>query len=1097
MVKVGPRLPPPTRRELARQEKEAKRAEQLANGIDPALLGEPREHLALLIAKKTRSKRLEPSVLEQSWKKWEKNQKRAHARRLAKSLKENINSEGSQDYGDTSQSASSITNESNQDPKVETIRGDSVDARLPDMNSTASEMHGILVSSPACPLGPVSSELSSLSLTGTSLSLSSSECRGVLDPGSSTSLLPYASNTPLLGVQISTGDFWPDKNAAPSNLLDDMKEANESAKIKDITHLQGTPERGKCTDPPTVSSQCPLNTLSRVSSLRKSRTVMNAALAPPRLTSRKGSASSFIFSEPLDSSKFSSKSSVSASINTQRGESSVVGGSESVTPTVESIRGLNLTPRARVSAYVRPRCPVLDADQTILAESRGRDRDVNDKDTTKLTTWQPPVPPSNDTRPGIENTFGTIAAPASLAKQVTKNAYNNHNDVLNVGILSGGISQHTNRYAASTPEVTSALEPKPIQDRVLKELSNNAPTDQAELQPNTYQSNTQTPIVNEIKPKLGSSCSNVINEGSSSVQTMDQPNVVGAGGEPVGPDTSRTPAVLAPAACIVQDKKPKPIKKDEVVETQRSQRRSFFNIQPVLRSMLRPAARDNGSEQPTASGKYPDTPLSSWSGIVPPVPTPATRSPLIFAMGLPSPPWSRSNVLPRHVADTNPEAGTSRGFVFGTPRNVSIPSSAYNDGKGSFSYQLPFDNQTQLAIMMSDSTGFNAGGVSELQSVRPSNGRSCNTTEPTLQQCRPYLIEAYTQAVQPVTIYVIVPGGSVTTLKPPTGPTSFTWNANAARGTSMMFMLVDAQGRQGGSSDIIPVGVSDDTSCLNASSPSTTSNPPFSTSTSSSSPSSTSGSKSGISIAAVAGTVIGALIFLSVTVTLGLFFLRRKQEKANLGFSDNKPSRPPRMGSGTDLPYDSNHGSGVLHSGGILPSNLPPLSPYPYSPNSSIPQSSNPFLDSHSGGPNTASSHNLLLPSGQYQPSPFDASSEYLPRPPHIQGYLDQSPLEPNKSSSPSKPPGIEPETYLMQTRPPSSIPETISTSRKAALAAAASNQRPTRFIVHTDVEDDIPPPNADGIVELPPQYSERRGAPSSAIHPPEQAGPPPGTYPL
>jgi hypothetical protein len=40
---------------------------------------------------------------------------------------------------------------------------------------------------------------------------------------------------------------------------------------------------------------------------------------------------------------------------------------------------------------------------------------------------------------------------------------------------------------------------------------------------------------------------------------------------------------------------------------------------------------------------------------------------------------------------------------------------------------------------------------------------------------------------------------------------------------------------------------------------------------------------------------------------------------------------------------------------------------------------------------------------------------------------------------------------------------------------AGASNHTPSRFIVHTDVEDTLSP-SEDGIVELPPQYSERQG---------------------
>jgi len=49
------------------------------------------------------------------------------------------------------------------------------------------------------------------------------------------------------------------------------------------------------------------------------------------------------------------------------------------------------------------------------------------------------------------------------------------------------------------------------------------------------------------------------------------------------------------------------------------------------------------------------------------------------------------------------------------------------------------------------------------------------------------------------------------------------------------------------------------------------------------------------------------------------------------------------------------------------------------------------------------------------------------------------------------------------------------SAQRKAMQAGVSSTYTPSRFIVHTDVEDVYPPPNDDGVVELPPQYSERR----------------------
>jgi hypothetical protein len=71
----------------------------------------------------------------------------------------------------------------------------------------------------------------------------------------------------------------------------------------------------------------------------------------------------------------------------------------------------------------------------------------------------------------------------------------------------------------------------------------------------------------------------------------------------------------------------------------------------------------------------------------------------------------------------------------------------------------------------------------------------------------------------------------------------------------------------------------------------------------------------------------------------------------------------------------------------------------------------------------------------------------------------------------------------------PSSSRDSMSTAqRKAAMARGAAEYKPPRFVVHTDVEDGLPPPNEDGVVELPPQYSERR-VPMDPLPPSAGAG--------
>lgn len=67
---------------------------------------------------------------------------------------------------------------------------------------------------------------------------------------------------------------------------------------------------------------------------------------------------------------------------------------------------------------------------------------------------------------------------------------------------------------------------------------------------------------------------------------------------------------------------------------------------------------------------------------------------------------------------------------FGSQRNISIPSSAYANGVGSFSVQLPFPEGKEFVLTMSDSTGFGSGGSTELLTTGASLGGQCNSTDP-------------------------------------------------------------------------------------------------------------------------------------------------------------------------------------------------------------------------------------------------------------------------------------------------------------------------------------------------------------------------------
>ena len=277
--------------------------------------------------------------------------------------------------------------------------------------------------------------------------------------------------------------------------------------------------------------------------------------------------------------------------------------------------------------------------------------------------------------------------------------------------------------------------------------------------------------------------------------------------------------------------------------------------------------------------------------------------------------------------------------------------------------------------------------------------------------------------------------------------------------------MTDAQGGQGGSSDIRVVGVSDDSSCLDNSSPSSTLAAPSPTaSTPSSSASGPTAPPTapphGISVAAIAGTVVASLLFLAVIITLGLFFFRKK-----LSQSSGNVRRFPGLESEIDL-------SDAPQTPAVTPYNVPQSYDRPYSSNVHPSFEVNPFQDPSQ--PVTR----YQLPS-QYRPGTFQSPLQHYPV------VSPQNPI-----TDPSTPSLSRTE---FEPIPPQSTPSTSASQRKAAMAGVNAHQ-PSRFIVHTDA-DDLPQPNNDGVVELPPQYSQRRILGVANPTPDSNAGHPPGDF--
>ncbi|KAF8078693.1 hypothetical protein FPV67DRAFT_1604133 [Lyophyllum atratum] len=450
--------------------------------------------------------------------------------------------------------------------------------------------------------------------------------------------------------------------------------------------------------------------------------------------------------------------------------------------------------------------------------------------------------------------------------------------------------------------------------------------------------------------------------------------------------------------------------------------------------------------------------------------------------------------------------------TFGTPRNFSIPAESFSNGKGSFSLQVPFVEKQKFVITMSDATAYGSGGTTDLLTTGASQGGSCNTVDPgvdfsfelnsALQQCRPYSFTGFTKAVQPVTIIGTIPGGTSFILQPPMGSTSFSWTANVAAGTSLLFTMVDAVGRNGGTSDVKTVGITDDMTCLNNASPSSTatgststSNPtstktPSPSDTSSPSPTSTSEPENKTSIAAIAGTVIGALIFLAVTITLGLFCLRKRRD------SNSRRSRTE-----LDLTYDPTHApsnypypsaAAAAASASPLPL-MPGGAAYEYNPFVDSPQPQQPYQQSDYGSASQYQPSQYQSPSQYQAPSQYQPSSQSQYAPSHYPQRSfgsDADPFNPYTASHGPPPAAIQP--FDLHNSDQSSSRDSMTTTQRKAALAGVSTYTPSRFIVHTDVEDELPPPNQDGVVELPPQYSERRGRPATSAPTSSSYGSPP-----
>lgn len=334
----------------------------------------------------------------------------------------------------------------------------------------------------------------------------------------------------------------------------------------------------------------------------------------------------------------------------------------------------------------------------------------------------------------------------------------------------------------------------------------------------------------------------------------------------------------------------------------------------------------------------------------------------------------------------------------------------------------------------------------------------------------------------------MVPGGTSFILNAGPSDTSFTWRADVASGTTLLFYMQDAQGRQGGSTQITQVLQSDDTSCLDARSPASVSNGPSITATST--PHNNSQPSEGLGTGAIAGIIVAAIVGMIVVGVLIWFCVRprdgglrrRYRQEVDLVEGDKSDPRASLALQASFTPYDLYH---------------PPQS-YPVTTQAGSTRS--PSTDRFSKGAQYAqgspASVDFAHPpnsamTSHFSPSARPDSSAYTRYSAYGGGayaYGRISGYEPGAASSTG---GIVTAGNLEDSVGSSrsgSDPVPSAAQRKAAQAGMSAPSPTRRIILHTDIEDELPPPQEEEVIELPPQYSERRRTVSTSVYAPESS---------
>ncbi|KDQ20486.1 hypothetical protein BOTBODRAFT_40652 [Botryobasidium botryosum FD-172 SS1] len=392
--------------------------------------------------------------------------------------------------------------------------------------------------------------------------------------------------------------------------------------------------------------------------------------------------------------------------------------------------------------------------------------------------------------------------------------------------------------------------------------------------------------------------------------------------------------------------------------------------------------------------------------------------------------------------------------MFQTPRNLSIPRSAYSRSNrtGSYTFPLPLayqNGQNRFLLTMSDKTGLASGGTSEVLTVERTSSSNANVTCGDLSpptpflfntpqrpsQCQPFRVGRYTNATKPVTLIGLIPLGETFTISPKGNASYLSWNPlNVEAGIQFTLLMRDAEGRLGAATDLLPV-LSGDPSCLDASSPTSITVSPTIY------PSPHHHRSMTDNAALIGGAVAGGVVFLILLATLVAFFIRRRRiHAAVVRRMPSFRARPTRQKEPLDLLSTTENNPSARGLDNAAP---PRVQPVPY------------LL------PPSRATTMLRSPTDTELTSPTTATEESQ------QFFFHHGP--------PALPPPSYPGLAVVTSKSALTAAPPTSISPAPGLSPVGSSRGIARYVVHTDggaaPEDMAHDQEEEEVVELPPNY--------------------------